>query len=224
MSETLPIVIFGAGSIARLAYHYATQELGLKVAAFAVDARWRTETQLLGIPVIDAQLLSNTYPPGQVLVFVAVGYRSMLQRAHAWRRITDDGWETLSIISQRAYVAKTAEIGSNCFIMPGAVIEPDTTLGANNIVWSNATICHNTTVGCHNFFASNSTIGGEAAVGDRCFFGFSSTVLQQLTVGSDVLVAASALLTTDAPSLGRYLGVPAQRCREIDADLGVCIH
>jgi acetyltransferase-like isoleucine patch superfamily enzyme len=224
VSEPLPLVIFGTGLVARLAYRQATKELGLKVAVFAVDARFRTEPQFLGKPVVDVESLATTHPPGQVSVFVAMGYRSMTQRASAWRRIADVGWSTPSLISPHAHVAEGEKIGANCFVMPGAVIEPGTTLGANNIVWSNATICHDSTIGTDNFFASNSTIGGEVTVGDRCFFGFSSTVLQQLSVGSDVLLAAAALLTTDAPGLGRYLGVPARRCGEIEASSGVCVH
>lgn len=223
MSNARPLVIFGAGSVARLAYYHATEELGLQVSAFAVDTGWCSETQLEGLPVVDAELLHGTHPPSQVSVFVAVGYSSMLRRARAWRRIVEIGWYTPSIISPRAHVAKTATIGPNCFIMPGAVIEPDTTLGSNNTVWSNATICHNSMIGSHNFFASNSTLGGETIVGDRCFFGFSSTVLQQRIVGSDVLVAAASLVTSNAPSLGRYMGMPARRYGEIDADLGVCV-
>lgn len=217
-----PLVIFGTGSVARLVHHHATSELGLEVAGFAVDARWRVEPQLLGLPVLEAESLVRTHPPGLAAVFVAVGYRSMLQRARTWQRFADAGWDTPSLVSPRAYVAATARLGPNCLVMPGAVVEPGTELGANNIVWSNATICHDGRVGSHNFFASNATIGGEVTIGDRCFFGFSSTVLHQRTVGNDVLLGAAALLINDAQSLGRYLGVPARRS-PIDAATGVCV-
>jgi len=224
VSTSLPLVIFGVGSVARLAHHHATRELGLNVVAFAVDLPWRTETELLGLPVVAAESLPRTHPPGQVSVFVAVGYRSILKRASAWRRFADDGWDTPSLVSPLAHVAYTARLGPNCFIMPGAVVEPGAVLGANNIVWSNATICHDCKIGSNNFFASNVTVGGEVNVGDCCFFGLSSTVLQQRTVGSDVILGAAALLTTDAPSCGRYLGIPAQRTDEVDAASGVCIN
>lgn len=224
MSAPLPLVIFGAGSVARLAHHHATRELGLQVVAFAVDARWRTRTELLGLPVLEAETLADTHPPGRAAVFVAVGYRSMPQRAAAWRRFAGAGWDTPSLVSPRAHVADTARLGPNCFVMPGAVVEPGTELGANNLVWSNATICHDGRIGSDNFFASNSTVGGEVTIGDRCLFAFSSTVLQQRSVGSDVLLGAASLLTTDAPGLGRYLGVPARRCGELDAATGVCVH
>ena len=224
MNAPLPLVIFGTGSVARLAHHHATRELGLEVSAFAVDACWRNQTELLGLPVLEAESLADMYPPGRAAVFVAVGYRSMPLRAAAWRRFADAGWDTPSLVSPRAHVAATARLGPNCFVMPGAVVEPGAELGANNLVWSNATICHDGRIGSDNFFASNSTLGGEVTVGDRCFFAFSSTVLQHRTLGSDVMLGAAALLTTDAPSLGRYLGAPARRSGEIDVATGVCVH
>ncbi|WP_312780374.1 acetyltransferase [Acidovorax temperans] len=222
MSVRLPLVIFGTGSVARLAHHHATRELGLEVVGFAVDAQWRAEPTLLGLPVFEAESLARTHPPGRAAVFVALGYRSMPQRARSWQRFADAGWDTPSLVAPGAHVAATARLGPNCLVMPGAVVEPGTELGANNILWSNATICHDGRVGSHNFFASNATIGGEVTIGDRCFFGFSSTVLQQRTVGSDVLVGAAALLTTDAPGMGRYLGIPARRS-PISAATGVCV-
>ena len=222
--DLLPLIIFGTGPVARMAYYIATYELGLKVISFAVDSYFRVDTELLGLPVLDAERLDQLYPPGAVTIFVAVGYRSMLARANAWRRIADRGWNTPSLLSPKAYVAETAILGPNCLIMPGVVIEPDVALEGNNIVWSNATICHDSIIGSDNFFAANTTIGGEAQVGSRCFFGFSSTVLQRRTVGCDILLAASALLTTDAPSFGCYKGIPARRTAEINPSLGVCVN
>ncbi len=223
MSEHLPLVIFGVGSVARIAHYLATRELGLEVIGFAVDSKYRVDNELLGLPVLDVDLLSQLYPPGVASVFVAVGYRSIPERAMTWRRFADAGWDTPSLISRQAYVAETARLGANCLVMPGVVVEPGSTLEHNNLVWSNATICHDTIIGSDNFFAATTTIGGEVKVGSRCFFGFSSTVLQQRTVGCDVLLGAAALLTTDALSLGCYKGIPAKRASEISAEVGVCI-
>jgi len=223
VSEPLPLVIFGAGSVARMAHYLATHELGLKVIGFAVDSKYRFDTDFLGLPVLDVDLLAELYPPGAASVFVAIGYRSIPERAKAWRRFADAGWDTPTLISRKAYVAETARLGANCLVMPGVVLEPESTLGHNNLVWSNVTICHDAIIGSDNFFAAGSTIGGEVKVGSRCFFGFTSTVLQQRTVDCDVLLGASALLTTDAKSLGCYKGIPAKRAREISAEVGVCI-
>ncbi|ARP94347.1 acetyltransferase [Bordetella genomosp. 13] len=219
-----PLIIFGIGSLAQLAHYYATREMRLQVAAFAVDARFKTVDTMLGLPVLCWEdQLPEQYPPQCASMFVAVGYRSMKGRQHAYDRATSAGYDLPSIVSNAAFIAETARMGSNNFIMPGAVIEPEALLGANNVVWSNATLCHHTRVGNHNFFASNVTVGGEVSVGSRNFLGFSSIVLQHKIIGDDTLIAAGSLLTHDAESLRHYQGSPARAVMTLDPALGVCV-
>jgi sugar O-acyltransferase (sialic acid O-acetyltransferase NeuD family) len=206
-----------------MAHYYATREMGLEVAAFAVDAPYRTQDSLLDSPVIDWHSLAGTYPPGEAAIFVATGYRSMAQRAQVWQRVRAAGYETPSIVSRHAFLAQDARVGSNTILMPGAVVEPGVVLGDNTVVWSNVTICHDTVAGDHNFFASNVTIGGEVRLGSRSFFGFSSVIVQQVSVGDDVLLAAQSLLLSDASGLMQYQGSPARAFKAIDPAAGVCV-
>lgn len=219
-----PLVIFGTGSLAQLAHYYATREMRLSVAAFAVDTRFKTADTMLGLPVLSWEdELPAQYSPQHASMFVAVGYRSMNDRQRAYDRAKAAGYELPNIVSQAAFVAETACMGSNNFIMPGAVVEPEAVLGVNNAVWSNVTLCHHTQVGNHNFFASNVTVGGNVSVGDRNFFGFSSIVLQHKAIGHDALIAAGSLVTRDVESLRRYQGSPAKAVMALDPELGVCV-
>jgi len=218
-----PLVIFGTGSLARMAHYFATRELGLEVLAFTADAPHVSQSSMLGVPVVELQALAGVHPPGDVSVFVAVGYRSLRQRARAWHRVRDLGYDTPCLVSRHAFVAENASLGPNTIVMPGAVVEPGVVLGANNVVWSNVTLCHDTVAGDHNFFASNVTVGGEVRLGSRSFLGFSSVVLQQLTVGDEVLLAAQSLLLSDARGLTHYQGSPARAHRDIASDEGVCV-
>ena len=218
---SLPLIIFGAGSLAKLVYHLATSELELNVLAFAVDEFAKTSNQMLGIPIISRNELENTYSPQEVLLFSAIGYKSMRQRARVTNHLMSKGWQMTTLVSPAANVAKSAKLGKNCIVMAGTVIEPEAKLLDNNIIWSNSTVCHESSIGSDNFFASNSTIGGEVTIGDQCFFGFSSTVLQRRVIGDNVLIGASSLLTKNALSNGCYIGVPAKRVKEIPLDEGI---
>ncbi|WP_346308592.1 acetyltransferase [Limnohabitans sp.] len=218
-----PLIIFGTGTLARLAHYYAVREMGLEVKAFAVDAtRLNTDT-CCDSPVVSWDQCLDIYPPRDVSMYVAVGYREMRQREALFDRVQSAGYSLKNIISKSAFVAETVWMGQNNFIMPGVVIDPGVSMGANNVIWSNATICHDTIIGKHNFVASNVTIGGEVTVGDRCFLGFSSTVVQQCCLGDDVLLAAQSLLLEDADSLSRHQGVPAVKVGVISQSAGVCI-
>jgi sugar O-acyltransferase (sialic acid O-acetyltransferase NeuD family) len=217
------LLIFGTGSLARLAHYYATHEMGLTVLGFVVDADRQNLEEYCGLPVFTWETCVAQYSPTTTSLYVAVGYREMRQREYIFDRVKDAKYAFQNIISTFAFVAENTKIGENNFIMPGSVVEPGVHLGDNNVVWSNTTLCHDCVIGHHNFFASNVTIGGEVTVGDRCFFGFSSTVLQQRHVEDDVLLAAQSLLFDHADSLSCYMGVPAKRISDISPTLGVSV-
>ncbi|MDT4291150.1 acetyltransferase [Methylomonas sp. MO1] len=220
---TRPLVIFGAGSLARLAHYYATHEMGLRVLGFVVDADRKNIDTCCGLPVFSWEACPAQHPPASTSMYVAVGYREMRQRQRLFDRAKAAGYGLQNIVSTSGFLAATVQMGENNFIMPGAVVEPGVRLGNNNVVWSNTTLCHDTVVGHHNFFASNVTVGGEVTVGDRCFFGFTSTVVHQRRVGDDVLLAAQSLLLDDGEPLGWYQGVPAKRVESISEQTGVCV-
>lgn len=220
---SLPLIIFGTGSLARLAHYYAVWEMGLQVTAFAVDADRKHAYTCCDAPVLSWEECIEQYPPGTVSIYVAVGYREMRQREAMFDRMQSAEYALQNIIPRSAFVAETVRMGQNNFIMPGAVVEPEVSLGANNVIWSNATVCHDTVIGNHNFIAANVTIGGEVTIGNRCFLGFSSTVIHQRCVGDDVLLAAQSLLLEDAESLSRYQGAPAKKLGDISQQAGVCV-
>jgi sugar O-acyltransferase (sialic acid O-acetyltransferase NeuD family) len=217
-----PLLIFGTGSLARMAHFYATEEMKLNVLGFVVDEERYNLTECCGLPVLrwDQEFLAK-HEKSKVSIFVALGYREMIQRQKLFDRIKKADFYLINIISKSAFVANSAEMGVNNIFMPGTVIEPGVAIGNNNVFWSNTTICHDSIIGNHNFFASNVTVGGEVKIGDRCFFGFTSTVAHQRNVCNDVLLAAQSLLLNDGKSLGLYRGVPARRAVEISNLSGV---
>ena len=218
-----PVIIFGAGSLSRLAYYYLTQEMGLMVVGFVVDKQFKTNETLLGLPVLSWEENLDQHSAENMDMHVAIGYRSIRLRAVAYERARSAGYNLRSIISKSVFLASTATVGENSFIMPGVVIEPGVSLGVNNVVWSNSTICHDSNIGSHNFIASNVTLGGEILMGNRNFLGFSSVIVQHVKVEDDVLIGANTLLIGDAKALGVYLGSPGRRVKEIDPSTGVCV-
>ena len=214
----LPVAIFGAGSLGRLAAAYLAELKMPRFSSFVVDDAFAN-----GADRIAWSALVEDHPPSRVAVFVAVGYRNFRGRASVFNRVCAAGYEVPNIVCTNAHVSSDVSLGRNNFLMPGSVVEPGARLGDNNIVWSNATICHDTVVGNHNFFAANATIGGEARIGDANFFGFSSVVLHQRRIGDDVLVGAQSTVTSVGAHRAVYVGSPARKIRDIDPVVGVRI-
>ena len=206
------VLIFGATTLAKLAYHYAVHDCDdLKVVGFVVDDCYRDADTFLGLPLIGWSEAGNRFPADSHACHVAVGYRDMNQRAAIAQRVKWAGYAMPSIVSRHSYVAAGVEPGENNLIMPGVVIEPGVRLGFNNVVWSNATVCHDSSIGNHNFIAANVTLGGHVTVGDKNFFGFSSVVFPWVTIGDETTIGSQSMLRCD-PAIGAtYYGIPAQR-------------
>ncbi|WP_434715344.1 acetyltransferase [Paraburkholderia sp. A3RO-2L] len=219
------LVIFGAGPFAQLVCRYATNDLGMRVRAFAVDERYLPAgiSTLDGIQLLGWQTVRERYAPADVMLFVAVGYRSMQARESVYRAIKQCGYRLANLLHPAAWIAGDATIGDNVIAMPGAVIEPGVTLGSNNVVWSNATVCHDSEIGDHNFIAANATLGGNVTVGARNFIGFSAVVTQSRCIGDDTLIGAQSLINRDTQNLCVYVGVPARRLRTLDPAIGVTV-
>jgi sugar O-acyltransferase (sialic acid O-acetyltransferase NeuD family) len=218
-------VIFGAGSLANLAYWYAIESGHLTIDAFVVDDEYlqQTKSAYAEVPIIGWIEFCKQYPISTTKVFSAVGYKSMRARAAAFNKIVAAGYSSFNIQAKTAYVASNAATGLNNIFMPNVVIEPYVSIGNNNVFWSNATVCHDTIIGHHNFFASNSTIGGQVSIGDLNFFGFSSTVIQNIQLQNETLIAASSLVIKNTEALSRYQGSPAFRFDAIDKSAGIQI-
>lgn len=215
------LIIFGATTLARLAHHYAVHDLGYIVRAFVVDEEYRTSDAHDGIPVISWTEALSRFSPDQVDCFVAVGYKKMRARAHAYARAKAAGYHLCNLISPSSYCANNAQIGDNTLIMPHAVIEPYAVIGSNNVIWSNATICHEAVIGDHNFIAANVTLGGHVTIGNLNFIGFSATIEQQARIGNETLIGAQSYLRGTTEDLHRYWGVPAKAHGALDATIGI---
>ena len=217
------VIIYGASSLGRLARHYLADGLNMDVIGFVVDDKYKTDNDFDLLPVFSWSEVEDQFNKDEVLLFVAIGYRSMRLRAKAYENAKSKGFKLINIIANTSFIAKNVILGDNNFIMPGAVIEPGVRVGSNNVVWSNSTICHDTIVGDHNFVASNVTIGGEACIGNQNFMGFSSVILQNISIGNEVLIAAMSLVIKNTINLSHYHGAPAIKVKDINSAEGVCV-
>lgn len=217
------LLIFGSTSLAKQAYYYAVNNMGMNVLGFVLDADHKSEDAFLSLPIFSWQEACDRYSADEVNFFVAIGYKKMRERERVYSKVKNAGYALINILAPSCYLANDVSIGDNNIIMPGAIVEPGTSIGNNNVIWSNSTICHDSSIGSHNFIAANTTIGGEVKIGNNNFLGFSSTILQQLVIGDDTLIAAQALLTKNTQNLYLYKGCPAKKIASIDATIGITI-
>ena len=71
-----PLVLFGAGELARLAYLAFADDDSWHVVACTVSAPYVDDAELFGLPVVPWEELETTHPAADHALFVAVGYRA----------------------------------------------------------------------------------------------------------------------------------------------------
>lgn len=189
------IVIFGVGKIADVIQYYMREESGMPVSAFTVDRAFITDTTFNGLPVVPFEDLTESYPPENFSMFVALGYHNLNSlREQKVNEAAEKGYEIVSYIHPSSGVPKDLVYGRNCFIMNNVCIHPRVALGDNVFIWSGAVIGHHSVIGNHAWITSAVNISGNVLIGDNCFFAINSTVGHSVTIGNEVFIGANTLV------------------------------
>ena len=218
-----PLIIFGAGDIAQLAYYYFSTDSDYEVVAFTVDAAYLTANNFCDLPVYPFEELENHYPAAQYELFVAVSYAKLNQvRKEKYLAAKAMGYQLASYISSRATVLNEGRIGENCFILEDNTIQPFVTLGNNITLWSGNHIGHHSTIHDHCFIASHVVVSGGVEIGESCFIGVNATLRDHVKISEKCVLGAGTLILADVEPEGVYLStaterskVPSSRLRKI---------
>lgn len=207
-----PLVIFGAGDIARIARLYFERFDDRTVVAFCADTP--EAPTLEGLPLLAPERLAEQYPPAQADLFIGVGYSKVnTVRAALFDRFRAAGYALASFVHPSVTLWPGTDIGENVFIYENNVIQPGVTLGNNVTLWSNNHIGHDSSLGDHVFVSSEVCIAGNTRIGARCFLGINATIRDGIEVGDGCVVGAGALMLSDAEPDGVYLGAGTERHR-----------
>lgn len=208
------LVIFGAGDIARLAHGYFTRDSEHRVAAFTVDAEYRTAAEFRGLPLVDFAEVPRLYPPERFAMFVALGYTRMNRaRAAKFETARQLGYRLVSYVSSRCTFLTEHPVGDNCFILEDNTVQSGVRIGHDVTLWSGNHIGHDSTIEDHCFIASHVVVSGWVRIGSHCFIGVNATLRNAITVAPRTLIGAGAVVLGDTVEGGVY--VP-QRAKLLD--------
>jgi len=206
-----PLVLVGAGEMARIACEYFEHDSDYDVVAFSVERAYLRETELAGRPVLAYEDLAAHYAPGEAELFVAIPATGLNRlRTRLYLDGKGKGYRFASYVSSHAFVWRNAEIGENSFIFENNVIQPFVRVGNNCILWSGNHVGHRTAVHDHVFVASHAVISGYCEIGQSSFVGVNSTFNDHVKVAADNVIGAGALVTRDTEPGRVYVGSPAR--------------
>ncbi|NIJ97209.1 acetyltransferase [Xanthomonas arboricola] len=211
MSVHKPLVIVGAGEFAQIACEYFQHDSDYTVVAFSVERDFLLRPTLAELPVVAYEELEQRYPPEQYEVFVAIPATQLNRlRTRFFQDMLRRGYRCASYVSSRAFVWRNAQIGANCFLFEGNVIQPFTRIGDNCILWSGNHIGHRTVVQENVFIASHAVISGYCEIGRGSFIGVNATLSDKVRIAADNIIGAGALVTRHTDAERVYVGSPAR--------------
>jgi sugar O-acyltransferase (sialic acid O-acetyltransferase NeuD family) len=199
-------IIFGTADFAQVAKVYLEADSPYQVAAFTVHERYLPEErELLGVPIVPFETLTESHPPAQYEMFVALGFSKVNKnRAAVCNEARGLGYKLLSYISSQAHHVGHFSIGDNCFIFENNVIQPFVSIGNDTILWSGNHIGHHSTIGNDCFIASHIVISGHCTIGDNCFIGVNATIRDGIVVAPECVIGAGATILKDTIPRGVY--------------------
>ncbi|WP_300394269.1 acetyltransferase [Henriciella sp.] len=220
---TKPLVIFGTGDIAQLAFTYFEADSDYDVVAFTVDSEYLESSEFCGRPVVDFESVAERFPPENHRLFIALSYANVnALRKSKFEAGRAMGYQFASYVSSRASILNEGQIGENCFILEDNTIQPFVCIGDNVTLWSGNHVGHHSTIGDHCFIASHVVISGGVMIGSQCFIGVNSTLRDHIVIGERCVIGAGALMLSDAEPEGVYVAkgtersrVPSSRLRKI---------
>lgn len=214
-----PLVIFGHGKIAEVAYHHITRDSEYEVVALTCDTTWLGKGSgwqggHFGHPILPFEDIERRYPPESVSMFVAIGYHDLNAiRARKCAEAKAKGYTLISYVSPRADHGPWLEVGENCLILDGVGIQPGVRIGNNVFIWNNSLIGHHSTVHDHCWLAAGATVGGEAELGERTFVGLNATVGHEVSLGAECFLGAGTLVTQCASAGSVFVAKSTEKYR-----------
>ncbi len=206
------VVVFGTGTLARLAYAYLTHDSPHEIAAFTVDRDHVDDDRFFGLPVVPFEDVASSYPPDAFDMFVALGYVQMNKfRELKYNQAKSMGYRLISYVSSKAtFWSDFSSIGDNCFIMEHNVIQPFVEIGNDVLMWSGNQVGHNSVIKDHCFLASQVVVSGNVTIESHCFLGVNATIRDGVRVARECVIGAGALILQDTAEREVYVGPKAQ--------------
>ncbi|UXN67834.1 acetyltransferase (plasmid) [Devosia neptuniae] len=219
VEKTKNLVIVGAGEFAMIAYEYFTHDSEYRVVGFAVERAYLTATELLGLPVVAFEDVTETFPIAGNHVFVAVPASDLnATRTRLYQEAKEKGYSIATYVSSWAFVWHNCKIGENCFIFEDNTLQPFTEVGNNVIMWSGNHLGHRSVIEDNCFVSSHVVISGYCRIGNSTFVGVNSTLNDHVTIPEYCIIASGTLITKTLPNPAKiYRGAPATEVPRLDA-------
>jgi len=216
MTTTKPIIVYGAGGLARET-RWLIERINQHRPQYSFAGYVVTDTARLGAhDSVDEVVGDEAWLLAQDDVFVAIGIGSPAARTAIGRRLStqlDDNRFPVLVDPTAVYDART------CTFEPGAIVTAANVLTVHVRVRRFAflnldcTVGHEADIGEGVVMNPSVNISGGVVIGHSTLVGTGAQILQYAQIGAEATVGAGAVVNKDVPAGTTVVGVPAKPLR-----------
>jgi sugar O-acyltransferase (sialic acid O-acetyltransferase NeuD family) len=167
-------------------------ELGKEISGYSVIG---TDEDL---PILASKIKNAVIGVGQI--------ETSDIRRKLFLSLKEFGFNLPAVISPKAYISKSAQIGSATIVMHHALVNAGVKIGENCIINSKSNIEHNSIIESHSHISTGAIINGNCFVGSGSFIGSGSVVKQGCTIGVNSIIGMLTSVRNDIPANSIYKG------------------
>ena len=143
-------------------------------------------------------------------VAIGISNRYMDVRDILHKRIKNLQLKLPTVVHERAYVSKYAEVGEAVVLNSGVMVNAFSKIGDNTVVYSNSTIEHETRLSDNVYIGPGVNFSSNVRVGKNTFIGAGAQIIPDIKIGTNVVVGAGSVVIHDVPDNVTIAGVPAR--------------
>lgn len=208
-----PLLLIGGGghALSLIDVIESTEDFEVKGIVEAVNS---VTTELVGYQVIgfDDELELLLHQTSNCVITVGQ-IKSASVRKTLFDSALKSGANFSQIISPRARIASSVQIGKGACVMHDCVLSHLVEIGDNTIVNNKALIEHETIIGKHCHISTGAILNGGVKILDECFVGSGAIISEGILVTHSVVIGAGSVVIEDITEAGTYVGNPARKIK-----------
>jgi sugar O-acyltransferase (sialic acid O-acetyltransferase NeuD family) len=163
-----------------------------------LDQQKNVGDTISGYKILGTDNEISTYVKQGCFFLITVGHigRSSL-RKKLYQLVIKHHGLLATIISSRAYVAKSSSVARGSIVMHDALINANSTIGENCIINSKALIEHDCNILPHCHISTSAVLNGGVTVGEGTFFGSNAVSKQGVDIESNSFIKANTCFVTN---------------------------
>jgi len=215
------LIIVGTGLFAEVSKEYFNAFSEYEVIGFTCHKDYLEKETIQNLSVFAIEDLQDKFPPEEVHVFVAIGYKNMNKmRESIYLEMCDKGYTCATFIHPNVKIWDSTEIKDNVFIFEDNTIQPFSKIGSNTMLWSGNHVGHHSEIGNNCFISSHVVISGSCKVKDNVFIGVNSTIRDSITIEKETLIGAGALIMKNTKEKEVYAPSPTKTFPKNSEEIG----